>query len=80
MLARLADYSEARDALNQKVWAALAYPLLLTIVAVAIVTGLLAYVVPQIVGVFVQMHQTLPWPTRALIALSDFVRVGAGCC
>jgi general secretion pathway protein F len=80
VLARLADYSEARDALNQKVWAALAYPLLLTIVAVAIVTGLLAYVVPQIVGVFVQMHQTLPWPTRALIALSDFVRVGAGCC
>jgi general secretion pathway protein F len=74
VLARLADYSEARDALNQKVWAALAYPLLLTIVAMAIVTGLLAYVVPQIVGVFVQMHQTLPWPTRALIALSDFVK------
>ncbi len=74
VLARLADYSEARDALNQKVWAALAYPLLLTVVAVAIVTGLLAYVVPQIVGVFVQMHQKLPWPTQALIALSDFVK------
>lgn len=74
VLARLADYSEARDALNQKVWAALAYPLLLTIVAVAIVSGLLAYVVPQIVGVFVQLHQALPWPTRALIALSTFVR------
>jgi len=74
VLARLADYSEARDALNQKVWAALAYPLLLSVVAVAIVAGLLAYVVPQIVGVFVQMHQKLPWPTRALIALSDFVK------
>ena len=74
VLARLADYSEARDALNQKVLAALAYPLLLAIVAVLIVAGLLAYVVPQIVGVFVQMHQALPWPTRALIALSDFVK------
>jgi general secretion pathway protein F len=74
VLARLADYSEARDALNQKIWAALAYPLLLTIVAIAIVAGLLAYVVPQIIGVFVQMHQTLPWPTRALIALSAFVK------
>ena len=74
VLARLADYSEAREALNQKVWAALAYPLLLAIVALAIVSGLLAYVVPQIVGVFVQMHQTLPWATRALIALSDFVK------
>jgi general secretion pathway protein F len=74
VLSRLADYSEARDALNQKIWAALTYPLLLTLVAVAVVTGLLVYVVPQIVGVFTQMHQTLPWPTRALIALSDFVK------
>jgi general secretion pathway protein F len=74
VLARLADYSEARDALNQKVWAALAYPLLLTVVAIAVVTGLLAYVVPQIVGVFTQMHQALPLPTRALLALSAFVK------
>lgn len=74
VLARLADYSEARDALNQKVWAALAYPLLLTVVAIAVVTGLLAYVVPQIVGVFTQMHQVLPLPTRALLALSAFVK------
>jgi len=74
VLSRLADYSEAREALNQKIWAALAYPLLLTLVAVAVVTGLLVYVVPQIVGVFTQMHQTLPWATRALIALSDFVK------
>src|SRR5882724_944582 len=74
VLARLADYSEARDALNQKVWAALAYPLLLTLVAVAIVSGLLVYVVPQIVGVFTQMHQTLPLPTRALLALSGFIK------
>ena len=75
VLARLADYSEARDALNQKIWAALAYPLLLTLVAIAVVTGLLVYVVPQIVGVFTQMHQTLPWPTRALLALSAFIKV-----
>ncbi len=75
VLVRLADYSEARDALNQQVWAALAYPLLLTLVAVAVVTGLLVYVVPQIVGVFTQMHQVLPWPTRALLALSAFVKI-----
>ena len=74
VLARLADYTEAREALTQKVWAALAYPLLLTIVAVAVVTGLLVYVVPQIVGVFTQTHQVLPLPTRALLALSAFVQ------
>ena len=75
VLARLADYTEARDALKQKVWAALAYPILLTLVAVAVVTGLLVYVVPQIVGVFTQMHQALPWPTRALLSLSAFLQV-----
>jgi general secretion pathway protein F len=74
VLARLADYTEARDALRQKVWAALAYPILLTLVAVAVVTGLLVYVVPQIVGVFTQMHQALPWPTRALLWLSAFLQ------
>ena len=47
VLARLADYTEARDALKQKVWAALAYPILLTLVAIAVVTGLLVYVVPS---------------------------------
>ena len=74
VLARLADYSEARDALNQKIWAALAYPILLTLVAIAVVSGLLLYVVPQIVGVFTQMHQALPLPTRALLALSAFIK------
>jgi general secretion pathway protein F len=65
VLDKLADYAESSDALRQKVLAALAYPLLLTIVAIAVVTGLLGWVVPQIVGVFENMHQALPWPTRA---------------
>lgn len=74
VLDKLADYAEARDALTQKILAALAYPLLLSLVAVAVVMGLLAWVVPQIVGVFQNLHQTLPLATRALIALSAFLR------
>lgn len=71
---RLADYTESRQQLRQKVGLALFYPLLLTCVAVLIVIGLLAYVVPQVVQVFANMHQQLPWLTRALIAVSDFLR------
>ncbi len=74
MLDRLADYAEARDALKQKMLAALAYPLLLSLVAIAVVTGLLTWVVPQIVGVFQNLHQTLPLATRVLIAVSAFLR------
>ena len=74
VLEKLADYAEARDALRQKILAALAYPVLLAIVALAVVAGLLTWVVPQIVGVFQNLHQTLPLATRALMALSAFLR------
>jgi general secretion pathway protein F len=74
VLEKLADYAEARDALKQKIIAALAYPVLLAIVALAVVMGLLTWVVPQIVGVFQNLHQTLPLATRALMWLSAFMR------
>ena len=74
VLQHLADYLDARQALKQKTSLALLYPALVTIVAITIVTGLLIYVVPQVVQVFQQSRQSLPWLTRALIALSDFLR------
>jgi general secretion pathway protein F len=74
VLERLADYAESRDALRQQLLTALAYPILLTCVAVAVVTGLLVYVVPQIVGVFTSMKQQLPLPTTLLIGLSEVVK------
>lgn len=73
VMMRLADYTEARHALRQKVGLAFVYPAIVTLVALFVVTGLLVYVVPQVVGVFQHAHQTLPLLTRALIALSDFL-------
>ena len=78
VLARLADYTESREALRGKVILALAYPLLLSCVAILVVTGLMIWVVPQVIGVFEQAHQTLPWATRVLIGISAAVeRFGA---
>jgi general secretion pathway protein F len=71
VLARLADYAESREALRRRVWMALLYPLLLTAVALLVVTGLLLYVVPQVIEVFDTMGRDLPWLTRGLIALSE---------
>lgn len=71
---RLADYTEVRQQLRQKVILALVYPLLLTLVAVFIVIGLMAYVVPQVVQVFISTGQALPWLTQALISCSQFLR------
>lgn len=74
VLQHLADYLDTRQALRQKTSLALIYPMLVTVVAVMIVTGLLMYVVPQVVQVFQQSRQTLPLLTRGLIGLSDFLR------
>jgi len=75
VLQHLADYLDARQALKQKTSLALLYPVLVTLVAIGIVTGLLAFVVPQIVQVFQQSRQNLPLLTRALIALSGALQV-----
>jgi len=74
VLARLADYLEAREALRQKIVLALIYPAIVTVIAFAVIAVLLVYVVPQVVSVYQQSRQTLPWLTQALIATSTFFR------
>lgn len=74
VLERLADYTENRQALQQKVLLAFIYPALVTVVAVSVVTLLLIYVVPQVTRVFANTGQTLPLVTRILILASDFMR------
>jgi general secretion pathway protein F len=77
VLARLADYLEARTALRQKFTTALIYPSLVTLIALSVIVVLLTYVVPQVVSVYQQSRQTLPWLTQALIATSEFFRATA---
>lgn len=74
VLERLADYTEARQHMRQKIMQALLYPTLLTATALLVAGFLLAYVVPQVVQVFEHSGQQLPWLTRALIALSAFLQ------
>ena len=74
VLSRLADFIERRNALVQKVKLAFTYPAIVTVVAFAIVIFLLTYVVPQIVSVFANTKQKLPFLTVAMLAISDFVR------
>jgi general secretion pathway protein F len=74
VLLKLADYTEERQALRQKVGLAFVYPAIVTIVALLVVTGLLTYVVPQVVQVFQHTSQKLPLLTVALMALSGFLR------
>ena len=73
VLERLADYTEARQGLQQRISTALVYPIILTLVSISIVVGLMAYVVPKVVKVFDDTGQTLPTLTRVMIKISDFI-------
>ncbi len=87
VLERLAEYLEKSQAVRQRMLLALLYPVLLTIVSVAVMVALFSYVVPEVVQVFQGIGQDLPWITRALITTSDLVvdwgfafLVGLGLC
>ena len=74
VLERLADYTESRHGLNQKVTQALIYPIVLTSLSLIIVSFMLIYIVPKVVGVFESTGAELPILTRGLIALSEFIQ------
>lgn len=73
VLERLADYTEDRQELQQTVLKAMIYPIVLSVLAILIVSGLLVYVVPKVTAVFANQGQDLPGLTVAIIAVSDFV-------
>ncbi|MGF6198252.1 type II secretion system inner membrane protein GspF [Pseudomonas laurylsulfatiphila] len=74
VLEQLAAYTQARQASRQKIQMALVYPLILMLASVAIVGFLLGYVVPDVVKIFVDSGQPLPWLTQALIGVSNGLR------
>ncbi|SFZ78974.1 type II secretion system inner membrane protein GspF [Chitinimonas taiwanensis] len=74
VMARLADYIEARQALSAKVALAFVYPAVVLSVSLLVIVGMLWWVVPQMVGVFQSSKQELPLLTRALLAISAGIR------
>jgi general secretion pathway protein F len=74
VLERLADYTENRQVIRQKINNALIYPIALTVMCFLIVSVLLVFVVPKVVNVFESSQKELPIATRILIGSSDVAR------
>jgi general secretion pathway protein F len=72
ILARLADLLERQAEVRGKLIAALAYPIVLAVVAIGVVAALMIFVVPRVVEQFTDTGQQLPFLTRAVIAISGF--------
>lgn len=71
---QLSEYYEASAAISSKVRSAIAYPALLSVVAVVVVLVILVYAVPVFENSFAKLGSQLPLPTRILITISDFLK------
>ena len=74
ILERIAAYMEKQAALRGKIKTALTYPTVVLVIALAVTWFLLTGIVPQFAQILDQLGGDLPVITRALIAISDFLR------
>lgn len=71
--AELARHIRWREEISDRLRRALRYPLILSFLIIGILALMMGYVVPSVVGYLREIDMALPWLTRALIAVSDFV-------
>jgi general secretion pathway protein F len=76
ILARLADFTQKQERIRAKVKAALAYPIVMIVFGILVVTVLMTFVVPRILSVLKkgpQKDAPLPLPTQILVNVSGFM-------
>ncbi|MEW5694265.1 MAG: type II secretion system inner membrane protein GspF [Candidatus Hydrogenedentota bacterium] len=74
VLDRLAEFAEKEQKLRAKVKSAMIYPIVLIVVASAVVSLLMIFVVPQFESMFAEMGVQLPLITRIMITISRFMK------
>jgi type IV pilus assembly protein PilC len=73
-LDRMAIHFEKEAKLKRTIKKATTYPMIVSIISVVVVAILVTFVVPTFVGMFAQMGTELPGTTKALLAMSDFMK------
>jgi len=74
VLLRIADYRAKQEEVVLRFRTALAYPVLMALVGVGTVIFMLTFVMPRLIGIFSNLGERLPLPTRALIFISGALR------
>ncbi len=80
ILQRLAAYMEKFAKIKKQIKSAMIYPSVILFVAVSVVALLMIVVVPMLAGMFAEMGQALPLPTRIVIGISNFLKGWGGLC
>lgn len=73
VLNRIAGFLEKRQALKGKIKSAMMYPLIVSLIAIGIVTYILWAIMPKFVGIFEELGAELPGLTLTLVQMSDIV-------
>jgi type II secretory pathway component PulF len=73
-LRRLSGYLEKEEEFRDSLRQAMIYPAFIFSVSALTIIVLLAFVIPRLVGMFSDMGQVLPLPTKILIAVSGLMR------
>ena len=72
VLLELSRFLKEQDRISKEIKSAFAYPTFMIVISLFMVGFMLAFVVPQITGIFEGMGQELPASTRFVITLGDF--------
>ena len=72
VLMELSRFLKEQDRINKEIRGAFAYPSFMIIISLLMISFMLAFVVPEITGIFESMGQELPTPTKVVIAMGDF--------
>ncbi len=73
ILNRLASYIEKAMKLKKKVKGAMVYPAVVSTIAIGVIGVIMVFVVPTFGKMFATLGGTLPWPTRLIVNMSDFL-------
>jgi type II secretory pathway component PulF len=74
VLAQIADFQAREKEMKSKVMAAMLYPIILLVLAVAVLAGLLVFFIPKFQTIFEGFGGKLPLITQIIISVSDFLR------
>jgi type IV pilus assembly protein PilC len=74
VLNRLSKLLEDQTRLNNQIKSALAYPVIVTVIAVTIFLGMVIFLIPIFDGIFKQLGGELPFFTQMMVNLSQFLR------
>ena len=74
VLERLADYLENKIATRGKIFSAISYPAIMIIASGGIIVFLFVSIVPKLTKIFDSLKVTLPWYTKLMIGISEFLQ------